>query len=216
MDKRRARSTASKQKIAEAAEQLILKHGRAGLSTSALVEAAGVSERTVFNHFKKIDDALSFRAAQHLEPIIDRPPFPADLDISQIPAAITEHFRAAVETPAVQENLKNFLVLAAALSAEELEGMAQEILLTLGTICDRFCRGIDATYPELSPAQGLANGLYTINLLMGVVLSFFAFAQQLEEDPFAVPVSVEDIEIGDIVPFIHRNIDQVVGGTPVY
>ena len=52
IDKRRARSTASKQKIAEAAEQLVLRNGRSGLTTSALVEVAKVSERTIFNHFK--------------------------------------------------------------------------------------------------------------------------------------------------------------------
>lgn len=216
IDKRRARSTASKQKIAEAAEQLVLRKGRSGLTTSALVEATDVSERTIFNHFKKIDDALLFRIAQHLEPIIASPPFPEGLATSQIPAAITYHFHAAVDSPQVQEHLKKFIVLAAALSCEEFEGMTQEIMLTLGTICDHFCSSIDHTYPQLTVQQSLANGLYTVNLLMGVLMAFVAFAQESEHTPAFLSAEAKDLEMARTVPYIHRNIDQVASGTPVY
>lgn len=216
IDKRRARSTASKQKIAEAAEQLVLRKGRSGLTTSALVEVAEVSERTVFNHFKKIDDALLFRVAQHLEPIIDSPPFPEGLALAEVPAAITDHFHAAVDSPQVQEHLKKFIVLAAALPREEFEGMTQEIMLTLGTICDRFCSSVNSTYPQLTVQQNHANGLYTVNLLMSVLMAFVAFAQDSEQDPVCLSVKAKDLEIAHIVPYIHRNIDQVAGGTPVY
>lgn len=216
IDKRRARSTASKQKIAEAAEQLVLRKGRSGLTTSALVEVAKVSERTIFNHFKKIDNALTFRVAQHLEPIIDSPPFPHDLTLKQVPVAITNHFHAAVDSPQVQEHLKKFIVLAAALSYEEFEGMTQEIMLTLGTICDHFCSSIDHTYPQLTVQQSLANGLYTVNLLMGVLMGFAAFAQESEQNAACFSAEAKDLEIADIVPYIHRNIDQVASGTPRY
>ncbi|MDO4897763.1 MAG: TetR/AcrR family transcriptional regulator [Rothia sp. (in: high G+C Gram-positive bacteria)] len=216
LDKRRARSTASQQKIAQAAEQLVLAHGRTGLTTSALVQTAGVSERTIFNHFKKLDDALTFRVAQYLEPIIDSPPFPSDLELGNIPAAITEHFHAAVDTEQVQETLARFLGLAAAISDEHFDGLAKELMLTISSICDRFCGTIDELYPQLTAQQSLANGLYTVNLLMGLLLAFISYAQHLEENIFMQGVSLDAMQVQDLTPFIHRNIDQVAGGTPVY
>ena len=61
--------------------------------------------------------------------------------------------------------------------------------------------------PQLTVQQSLANALYTVNLLMGVLMSFAAFAQESEQNSACFSAEAKDVEIAHIVPYIHRNID---------
>lgn len=216
LDRRRARSTASKQKIAAAAEHIVLTSGRAGLTASVLAEQAGVSERTVFNHFKKLEDALTYQLSTHLEPCIDELPFPRDLAIEDLPQALLQHFHDAVETERVQQDLARFITLGAALVEEEFDLVAREVTLTLGDICNALCSEIDQLYPDLSLDQSLALGLFTYNLLMGYVFAFIPFTQELDENIFDGAKGQLVIEPHMFVPHIHRSINQVAAGTPVF
>ena len=216
LDRRRARSTASKQKIAAAAEHIVLTSGRAGLTASALAEQAGVSERTVFNHFKKLEDALTYQLSTHLEPCIDEPPFPQGLAIEELPQALVQHFHDAVETERVQQDLARFITLGAALVEEEFDLVAREVTLTLGNICNALCSEIDRLYPDLSLDQSLALGLFAYNLLMGYAFAFIRFAQELDENIFDGPQEQLVIKPHMFVPYIHAYLDQVAAGTPVF
>lgn len=215
-DKRHARSITSKNKIAEAAEHIILTHGRSALTTSALVEAAGVSERTIFNHFKKLDTVISYRAAHYLDALITTEPFPQGLPTAHIPQAILDHFHRSIDNPGVQERLYGFTVLAAALSEEEISGFAQEILTTLSGVCDDFCAHIKASYPELTLDQLLANHLFTFNLLAALMLAFPAAGASLRARNPDLPEDYRFTSIEPLLPFIRKNLNQVAQGTPVY
>ena len=57
-DKRSARKAENRIAIVEAAESLILEGGYGALNAEALAERAGVSRRTIFNHFASVDDVL--------------------------------------------------------------------------------------------------------------------------------------------------------------
>lgn len=215
-DRRKARSTASKNKIAAAAEHIVLTSGRAGLTASTLANQAEVSERTVFNHFKKLEDALTYQLSTHLEPCIDEPPFPQGLAVEDLPQALVQHFHDAVETERVQQDLARFITLGAALVEEEFDLVAREVTLTLGDICNALCSEIDQLYPDLSLDQSLALGLFTYNLLMGYVFAFIRFAQELDENIFDGAKGQPVIEPHMFVPHIHTSIDQVAAGTPVF
>lgn len=216
LDQRRARSTASKRKIAAAAEHIVRTSGRTGLTASTLAEQAGVSERTVFNHFKKLEDALTYQLSAHLEPCIDDPPFPRGLAIEDLPQALVEHFHEAVETERVQQDLVRFITLGAALVEEEFDLVAREVTLTLGDICNTLCSEIDRLYPDLSIDQSLALGLFSYNLLMGYVFAFVRFAQELDKNIFERPSGQLVIEPQMFVPHIHAYINQVAAGVPVF
>lgn len=215
-DKRHARSIASKNKIAEAAEQIILTRGRSALTTSSLVEATGVSERTVFNHFKKLDAAISYRAAHYLDALITIEPFPEGLPISEVPNAILDHFHRSVANPQVQERLYGFTVLAAALSEEEFSGFAQEILTTLSGVCDEFCSHISTVYPGLTLQQSISNHLFTFNLLAALMLAFGAADATYRAEHSEVPEDYRITSIDPFLPFITDHLNQVAQGTPVY
>ena len=62
-DKRSARKAENRIAIVEAAESLILEGGYGALNAEALAERAGVSRRTIFNHFASVDDVLVTRIA---------------------------------------------------------------------------------------------------------------------------------------------------------
>lgn len=64
-DKRSARKAENRIAIVEAAESLILEGGYGALNAEALAERAGVSRRTIFNHFASVDDVLVTRMNQY-------------------------------------------------------------------------------------------------------------------------------------------------------
>ncbi|MDY3048192.1 MAG: TetR/AcrR family transcriptional regulator [Rothia sp. (in: high G+C Gram-positive bacteria)] len=216
LDRRKARSTESKNKIARAAEDIVLSQGRAGLTASALAEQAGVSERTVFNHFKKLEDALTYQLSNHLESCLSEPPFPQGLAIEDLPQALVKHFHEAVETQRAQQNLTRFATLGAALVEEEFELVAREVTFTLGAISKALCSEIDQLYPDLSLDQSLALGLFTYNLLMGFAFAFLRLAQEFEDNIFEGAKGPSAIIPEGLLPHIHTYINQVAAGTPVF
>ena len=70
-DKRSARKAENRIAIVEAAESLILEGGYGALNAEALAERAGVSRRTIFNHFASVDDVLVTRMNQYFNRIFE-------------------------------------------------------------------------------------------------------------------------------------------------
>ncbi|WP_237188304.1 TetR/AcrR family transcriptional regulator [Rothia nasimurium] len=64
-DRRHLRKAATRTAILDAAEHIVLTQGPRALTTKALVEQAGVSERTIFNHFPSLEDVLLARLNEH-------------------------------------------------------------------------------------------------------------------------------------------------------
>lgn len=215
-DRRRARSTASKQKIAAAAEHIVLTSGRAGLTASALAEQAGVSERTVFNHFKKLEDALTYQLATHLNLCLSEPPFPQNLPAEELPRTLVQHFHAAIENNRAQQSIIRFTTLAAALGHDEFELVAREVRLTLDDIGNAFFNEVNRLYPALSLDQTLALGLLIHNLLTAYMIGWVRFAQDIDDSIFKGRASSLTIKPHMFVPYIHSYLDQVAAGTPVF
>ena len=76
-DKRSARKAENRIAIVEAAESLILEGGYGALNAEALAERAGVSRRTIFNHFASVDDVLVTRLNQYFNRILKRATSPS-------------------------------------------------------------------------------------------------------------------------------------------
>ena len=57
-DKREATKWRNRRAIVGAAAQLTAEHGIDGFSVESLAERAGVSRRTIFNHFSSVDEAI--------------------------------------------------------------------------------------------------------------------------------------------------------------
>jgi TetR/AcrR family transcriptional regulator of autoinduction and epiphytic fitness len=57
-DKREATKWPNRRAIVGAAAQLTAEHGIDGFSVESLAERAGVSRRTIFNHFSSVDEAI--------------------------------------------------------------------------------------------------------------------------------------------------------------
>lgn len=57
-DKREATKWRNRRAIVDAAAQLTAEHGVDGFSVEGLAERAGVSRRTIFNHFSLVDEAI--------------------------------------------------------------------------------------------------------------------------------------------------------------
>ena len=74
-DKRSARKAENRIAIVEAAESLILEGGYGALNAEALAERAGVSRRTIFNHFASVDDVLVTRLNQYFNRIFEESDF---------------------------------------------------------------------------------------------------------------------------------------------
>ncbi len=58
MDQRRAKGEETKQKIIEAAIEIVSTQGIKGLSAKKVADNAGISKSNVFHHFKSVDDIL--------------------------------------------------------------------------------------------------------------------------------------------------------------
>ena len=71
IDRREALKSRHRQAIIDAAAALTAERGNTGFTVDQLAERADVSRRTVFNHFRSLDDVLLKVFARTLEEIVD-------------------------------------------------------------------------------------------------------------------------------------------------
>lgn len=70
-DRREALKFHNRQAILDAAAALAEEHGLGGFTVNDLAERAGVSRRTIFNHFASVEDAVHARVSELLGVIVD-------------------------------------------------------------------------------------------------------------------------------------------------
>lgn len=71
-DKREATKWRNRRAIVDAAAQLTAEHGIDGFTVEALAERAGVSRRTIFNHFSSADEAIFASFAGNLDQLYEQ------------------------------------------------------------------------------------------------------------------------------------------------
>lgn len=71
VDRREALKHFNRRAILDAAEALVEERGVGGFTVNDLAERAGVSRRTIFNHFASVEDAVHTRFSELLGSIVD-------------------------------------------------------------------------------------------------------------------------------------------------
>ena len=172
-DKRVARKEATHRAILEAAEQIAIDEGRAALTTKRLVEVAGVSERTIFNHFANLNAVLITALASHLQELMNSEEFPTGLSLEQLPAACETYICEGLDEEDSHVALNRFITLAATGFIEvagEQDAIGKEVLQTLGQQGVQLYEKIAAHYPQLNQTQQFQLYLYICNCVTAIGL----------------------------------------------
>ena len=217
-DGRGTRRTATRRDILAAAEELVLENGLAGLRTKDLVRRAGVSERTVFNHFDSIEDAALTRIEEYLTPLFSGLDVPADTPVAELPTAVRDRVLIRLATPAGLECLTGFVHLAAALAPDSGEILTRHVVLTLTSMGSLASSEVEAEHPQLSLEQQMRLRLYLTNLALGLGLGLGLARPALHHLPreTLTPLEVKDRipPAEELVPHIEWAFQQVDAGLP--
>lgn len=213
-DGRGTRRTATRRDILAAAEELVLENGLAGLRTKDLVRRAGVSERTVFNHFDSIEDTALTRIEEYLTPLFSGLDVPADTPVAELPTAVRDRVLIRLATPARLECLTGFVHLAAALAPDSGEILTRHVVLTLTSMGSLASSEVEAEHPQLSLEQQMRLRLYLTNLALGLGLARPALHHLPRET--LTPLEVKDRipPAEELVPHIEWAFQQVDAGLP--
>ena len=148
-DKRSARKAENRIAIVEAAESLILEGGYGALNAEALAERAGVSRRTIFNHFASVDDVLVTRLNQYFNRIFEE----SDFTVSgQNPSMETEMLSIAHNvfmSSTLEEYIAPFAQLLYALEMDSPAKFEEYSHVILERTYDIFLEKYLEAYPDL-------------------------------------------------------------------
>jgi len=117
-DKRSARKAENRIAIVEAAESLILEGGYGALNAEALAERAGVSRRTIFNHFASVDDVLVTRMNQYFNRIFEECDFSISGENASMEAEMLSIARNVFMSNTLEEYIAPFAHLLYALEMD--------------------------------------------------------------------------------------------------
>ena len=215
-DGRGTRRTATRRDILAAAEELVLENGLAGLRTKDLVRRAGVSERTVFNHFDSIEDTALTRIEEYLTPLFSGLDVPADTPVAELPTAVRDRVLIRLATPAGLECLTGFVHLAAALAPDSGEILTRHVVLTLTSMGSPASSEVEAEHPQLSLEQQMRLRLYLTNLALALGLGLARPALHRLPRETLTPLEIKDRipPAEELVPHIEWAFQQVDAGLP--
>lgn len=215
-DGRGTRRTATRRDILAAAEELVLENGLAGLRTKDLVRRAGVSERTVFNHFDSIEDTALTRIEEYLTPLFSGLDVPADTPVAELPTAVRDRVLIRLATPAGLECLTGFVHLAAALAPDSGEILTRHVVLTLTSMGSLASSEVEAEHPQLSLEQQMRLRLYLTNLALALGLGLARPALHRLPRETLTPLEIKDRipPAEELVPHIEWAFQQVDAGLP--
>lgn len=194
----------------------MLENGLAGLRTKDLVRRAGVSERTVFNHFDSIEDTALTRIEEYLTPLFSGLDVPADTPVAELPTAVRDRVLIRLATPAGLECLTGFVHLAAALAPDSGEILTRHVVLTLTSMGSLASSEVEAEHPQLSLEQQTRLRLYLTNLALGLGLGQARPALHHLPRETLTPLEVKDRipPAEELVPHIEWAFQQVDAGLP--
>ncbi|WP_186368854.1 TetR/AcrR family transcriptional regulator [Kocuria marina] len=215
-DGRGTRRTATRRDILAAAEELVLENGLAGLRTKDLVRRAGVSERTVFNHFDSIEDTALTRIEEYLTPLFSGLDVPADTPVAELPTAVRDRVLIRLATPAGLECLTGFVHLAAALAPDSGEILTRHVVLTLTSMGSLASSEVEAEHPQLSLEQQMRLRLYLTNLALALGLGLARPALHRLPRETLTPLEIKDRipPAEELVPHIEWAFQQMDAGLP--
>ncbi len=167
-DRRHARREATRKAILDAAETIVLEDGFEALKSRTLAERAGISERSLFNHFPNLHDVILARVSSYLVRLLDEPSIPARLSAHEIPEALDRKFRESFDRPGADELFARFLALSMRLSPDMLDMLGQHILRTLASVAEQLMEALAENYPSLDFEQGVKIQMYVFNLTTGI------------------------------------------------
>ncbi|QRZ61939.1 TetR/AcrR family transcriptional regulator [Rothia sp. ZJ932] len=213
VDKRRARSAASRKAILDAAESIVRAKGIDAFTTKTLVAKSGLSERTIFNHFDNLDQILVTRISEYLAPLASpdtNTPYPVlpPESVRELPDLIEATFIEALETPRVQKALDQFFSLALAVATRSEDLLAEQMLKTLATVAQQNINTTHERHPHLSLEQRFDVALYVNNLTYSLVIGFSKGVEVLGHQGITNPTTSQ------LLPYFKWAIEQVSAGKP--
>lgn len=213
-DKRKARSQLTHESIQRAAEQIVLTEGHTQLTTKRLVQEAGVSERTIFNHFSNLNEIVLSQLSAHLAEVIDAEAFPEDIPLEELPQACHDFLKTTLENEKSAEPLDRFLLLAGTFSGETNfdEILGKEVMETLISMDWSVWDSIETKYPHMNDDQQFQLAIYLQNMITSFAYGMGRYLYQhpeLMEDPSKY--SNREIRQNMI-----WSIDQVTQGQPKF
>ena len=149
-DKRSARKAENRIAIVEAAESLILEGGYGALSAESLAERAGVSRRTIFNHFASVDDVLVTRLNQYFNRIFEEADFPLSGQSSSMETEMLTNVSNVFLSNTLEEYIVPFAQLIYALEMDSPAKFEEYAHVILERTYDIFLETCRAAYPELT------------------------------------------------------------------
>ena len=148
-DKRSARKAENRIAIVEAAESLILEGGYGALNAEALAERAGVSRRTIFNHFASVDDVLVTRMNQYFNRIFEECDFSISGENASMEAEMLSIARNVFMSNTLEEYIAPFAHLLYALEMDSPAKFEEYSHVILERTYDIFLEQYLAAYPDL-------------------------------------------------------------------
>ena len=148
-DKRSARKAENRIAIVEAAESLILEGGYGALNAEALAERAGVSRRTIFNHFASVDDVLVTRMNQYFNRIFEECDFTVSGENASMEAEMLSIARKVFKSNTLEEYIAPFAHLLYALEMDSPAKFEEYSHVILERTYDIFLERYLAAYPDL-------------------------------------------------------------------
>lgn len=167
-DRRHARREATRKAILEAAESIVLEDGVEALKSKALADRAGISERSLFNHFPNLNEVVLSRITSYLTLLLSEPEIPAGLPISEIPDALDRKFRASFDRPEADHLFNSFLALSLRLDTEMVDLLGRHVVLTLADVSNQIMESTTKNYPDLDFDQNIRIRMYISNLTNGI------------------------------------------------
>lgn len=225
VDRRHARRLATRAAILEAAERIVLDDGYTSLVTKRLVEEAGVSERTIFNHFDSLEDVVLSRVGDLLTETFEGHALPAGLAPQELPHAIDRFFRTHIESDAGANSLQRFARLAIALGSvigNEEEAIGSAVFKTLGKLAQALIYQVEELYPELQLDFRLKLNHYIFNLSTAIPLGMGkSIVERFGTNPQCVSAAEisglsPDEALTDLRAGILWAFDQVNHGQPTF
>lgn len=172
-DRRHARKLATRLAILEAAERVVLADGYAALTTKRLVEEAGVSERTIFNHFDSLEHVVLSRVGDLLIEMFKGHTLPVDLAPAELPQAIDSFYREHIGSSTGAESLQKFAHLALSLGslmASDEDAIGSAVLKALGELARVITQQVEETYPQIPVEFHFKLTQYIFNLSMAIAM----------------------------------------------
>lgn len=167
-DRRHARREATRRAILDAAESIVIEDGYEALKSKTLAERAGISERSLFNHFANLPEIVLARVSSYLVRIMDEPGIPPGLPVGELPEALDRKFRDSFARPEADELFGGFLELSVRLHPDMMDMLARHIVLTLAEVAERLTNSLKEDYPLTDFEQSVKIQLYIFNLTSSI------------------------------------------------